>query len=106
MNIAPITTDVLTNRPDKSTKIESAAKEFEAMMISQMLKAAHAAGGSSWSGDEDDANSTLTDMGEQQLAQALASGGGLGLAKMVVAGLSGHADQSQSTKLDRTAGAK
>ena len=40
-------------------------------------------------GEEDDseANSSLIDLGEQQFAQVLAANGGLGIAKMVVAGL-------------------
>jgi Rod binding domain-containing protein len=67
-----------------------------------MLKSAHAAGGSTWSGDEEDPNSTLTEMGEQQMAQALASSGGVGLAKMVVAGLSKNADQSSESPQSAT----
>ena len=32
----------------------------------------------------------MVELGEQQFAQALASGGGLGIAKMVVKGLTNH----------------
>ena len=34
----------------------------------------------------------MIDFGEQQFAQALASSGGFGIAKMVVAGLTKHAN--------------
>ena len=55
-----------------------------------MLRSAREAGGGGMTGDgEDDneANSTLLELGEEQLAQALASSGALGIAKIVTAGL-------------------
>ena len=62
--------------------------------MAQMLKSARESG---WGGTSDDeegqANSTLVELGEQQFAQALASSGGLGIAKMVVTGLEKHADR-------------
>ena len=76
-------------------KIRKSATDFEAMLIDQMLRSAREAGGgliADGSGD-DQANSSLIELGEQQFAQALASSGGLGIAKMVVAGLMKHADR-------------
>jgi Rod binding domain-containing protein len=73
---------------DSPAKIRKAAADFEGLMINQMLQAARVLG----EGDEDQANSTLVELGQQQMAQALASSGGLGLARMVVAGLTKHAD--------------
>ena len=45
--------------------------------------------GSSWlgAGEEDKASDAAFGMGEQQLALALANGGGLGLAKVIASGL-------------------
>ena len=61
-----------------------------------MLRSARQAGGGGLDRRRDDeeerANSTMVELGEQQFAQALASLGGLGIAKMVVAGLTKHAD--------------
>jgi peptidoglycan hydrolase FlgJ len=69
-------------------KVRAAAQQFEALMIEQMLKSARASGSGDWSGTSDDeTGSTMCELAEQQFAQALASGGGLGLAKMIVAGL-------------------
>lgn len=63
------------------------------MLIEQMLRSARESGGSGLTGeDEDDANSTILDMGEQQFAQALAASGALGIGKMVIAGLTKNAD--------------
>ena len=78
------------NSKDSSAGIGHAATDFEALLLGQMLKSAREAG----EGDEEekDPNSTMIDFGEQQFAQALASSGGFGIAKMVVAGLTKHAD--------------
>jgi Rod binding domain-containing protein len=80
------------SQPSKSdpAKIEQAAKGFESLLISQILKSSHAAGSSDWlgSGDDDDpSGDTATELAEEQFAQALASGGGLGLAKLITQGL-------------------
>jgi len=71
-------------------RIGKAATDFEALLLGQMLKSAREAG----EGDEEekDPNSAMIEFGEQQFAQALASSGGFGIAKMVVAGLTKHAD--------------
>jgi Rod binding domain-containing protein len=83
-----------SSHQDNPAKIRHSATDFEAMLLAQMLRSAREAGGGGISGDgeENDANSSLVEMGEQQFAQALAASGGLGIAKMVVAGLTKHAD--------------
>lgn len=74
---------------DTPEAIAKAATQFEALLIGEVLKSAREADGSGWMGnDEDEAGSTLMDVSEQQISQALASRGGLGLAKMISAGLS------------------
>lgn len=80
---------------DTPEKIQKAAMEFEALLIAQILKSARESGGG-MTGDadeQDETNSTMVELGEQQLAQALSSNGGLGLAKMVIAGLTNHANR-------------
>jgi len=85
----------LPETKDSPEKIQKAATDFEALLIAQMLKSARESGGG-MTGDadeQDETNSTMLELGEQQLAQALASSGGLGIAKMVVAGLTNHANR-------------
>ncbi len=84
----PAATAAATNSDPavKPKNIADAARQFEAILIQQMLKSAHAGGGASWAG-EDEAGSALADMAEQQFAQMLANGGGMGLAKLVTKGL-------------------
>jgi Rod binding domain-containing protein len=80
---------------DTPEKIRKAATDFEALLIAQMLKSARESGGG-MTGDadeQDETNSTLVELGEQQLAQALSSSGGLGIANMVIAGLKNHANR-------------
>ena len=84
-----------TSTKDSPAKILKGATDFEALLIGQMLRSAREAGGSGLTGDDDDdseANSSLLELGEQQFAQALSSSGGLGIGKMIVAGLN-HANR-------------
>ena len=96
----PISSEFLANPADNTRKADStrkkdtpealanAASQFEAVMIGQFLQAARAGSDSGWLGtDSDDAGSTLTEMSEQALSSSLAANGGLGLSKMIVAGL-------------------
>jgi Rod binding domain-containing protein len=80
---------------DTPEKIGKAARDFEALLIAQMLKSARESGGgiTGDADEQDETNSTLMELGEQQLAQALSNSGGLGIAKMVVAGLTNHANR-------------
>jgi Rod binding domain-containing protein len=64
------------------TKVEGAAKQFEALMIAQMLRTAREN-----TEDQDSSVSTMLDVADQQFSQVLASNGGLGLAKLIVKGL-------------------
>jgi Rod binding domain-containing protein len=80
---------------DTPEKIRKAATDFEALLIAQMLKSTRESGGG-MTGDEeeqDETNTTMLELGEQQLAQVLANSGGLGIAKIVMAGMANHANR-------------
>jgi Rod binding domain-containing protein len=86
---APAAAALAALPPAKPKKAEDAAKQFEALLIGQMLRSARESG----SDDEEDSTSaTMIDVGEQQFSQLLANNGGLGLAKLVVKGLN-HANR-------------
>lgn len=70
-------------------KVADAAGQFEALMIGQILKAAHGSESAGWlgAGEDDDSSSTAIQMAEEYLGQAIAKGGGLGIAKMVIKGI-------------------
>jgi Rod binding domain-containing protein len=69
-------------------KIQDAAKQFEALLLHQILRSARESG-KGWlaSGDEDASADCATDFGEQQFAAVLAQNGGLGLANLITADL-------------------
>lgn len=69
---------------EKPTKIHQAAQQFESLLIGEMLKSAHPSDSEGWLGSgESTGDDSAMDMAESQLANSLASSGGLGLAKMV-----------------------
>ena len=70
-----------------SSKSADAATQFEGLMIAQLLKASHEEG-TGWLGSGDDATAGQANaIAEEFLAQALASKGGLGIARMVKSSL-------------------
>ena len=75
----------------KSDQIANSSKQFEALMIGQMLKASRESSGGGWldteDGQDDQTGSMVMEMAEQGFAQAIAARGGLGIAKMVTANL-------------------
>jgi Rod binding domain-containing protein len=78
-------------QPASGDKAASAAKDFEALLLGQMLKSARGDGG--WLGtDGDDAGEAAVGIGEEQLARTMARSGGFGLARLVESGLRGHED--------------
>jgi Rod binding domain-containing protein len=78
----------------KPTKIEDAARQFESILIAQMLRSGRES--ASALGDEDESDSggsTMIEVAEQQFAQMLAKQGGIGLTQMVVVGLKRDEEQ-------------
>jgi Rod binding domain-containing protein len=75
-----------TTSGDKSTKLHTAAEQFEALMIGEMMRSQREADGDGWLGtgsDDDNASESAMDIAESQFSNALASRGGLGLARMI-----------------------
>ena len=99
MSIGPIPAPQLAaagpgKQPENPSKIRDAATQFEALLLTQMLRSARAGDAPAESmGGGDGSGSSLVELGEQQVAQALASSGGLGIAKIVIAGLDSHANR-------------
>ena len=70
----------------KPKKAADAAKQFEALLIGQMLRTARESGAEG-SFDQDSTSETMFDLADQQFAQMLANQGGFGLAKLIANGL-------------------
>lgn len=74
-------------------KLADTAKQFEAVMIGQVLKAARSSSDGGWlgsGGDDDQTGEMAVELAEQGLAQGLAANGSLGIAKMVLKNLRHH----------------
>jgi peptidoglycan hydrolase FlgJ len=73
---------------DDPVKIAEAAKEFEALLLGQMLKSVREADSSGWLGSgEDGASDCAMAIAEEQFAHVLSANGGLGLSSLVISGL-------------------
>ena len=80
-----------------ATKIRNTARQFEALLIGELLKTSREAGASGWlgTGDDDDAGQLGVEVAEQEFAQMLAAAGGLGMSKMIEAGMSRDASTAR-----------
>jgi len=72
---------------DDPAKIRESAKQFEALLIGQMLKSMRDSEGGWLGTGEDQSSSSAMEYAQENLAQSLAKSGGLGLASLVVKGL-------------------
>ena len=83
-------TDVTSTAPrpkDDPAKILNAAKQFESLLVAQMMKSMQDAEGG-WLGTGDDpSDSAAMEYGQEAFAQAMSASGGLGIAKLVASGL-------------------
>lgn len=70
--------------PADPRKIRDAAQQFEALLVGQLLKSARAESEGWLDGESDSASGPALEFAEEQLAAALSSQGGLGLAAMIV----------------------
>ena len=68
-------------------KRTGATKDFEALLLTQMLRSARENSGGWLSSGDDEADSPVAGLGEEELAKALASAGGLGIASLIDQGL-------------------
>jgi Rod binding domain-containing protein len=79
---------ITTHTPDSPEKIKDAASQFEALLIGQILKAAHGdSEEASFGGESDPASASAMDFANDYFARAMAAKGGLGLTNMIANGL-------------------
>jgi flagellar protein FlgJ len=71
---------------DDPAKIKESAKQFEALLIGQLLKSMRDSEGGWLGTGADESSSSAMEYAQESFAQALAARGGLGLAAMVEKG--------------------
>ena len=72
---------------------EAAAKDFEALLLSQMLHSMRESSGDCFGTGQDQAMDAAMGIAEEQFGRALAAGGGIGLTKMVSKSLASKAER-------------
>lgn len=84
----------------EASRLANSAKDFEGLLIGQMLKHARQSGAGGWLGTGDDqAGATMMEVAEEHLARILASQGAFGLARLVEEGV-----RAQSVQKDTLTG--
>jgi len=87
-------TGVTSGEAKKGSRLHAAAQQFEALLLSEMLKAAHGSDSEGWLGGGSEAGEdSAFEMAESQFANSLASGKGLGLASVIEKAMASRAAQ-------------
>ena len=90
--------EALAQASSDSSKLGNAAKQFEGLIIGQVMKAARESSDGGWLGTGEDQTGELAlEMAEQEFAKALASRGGLGIGKLVTEHLQNHPAKAASS---------
>lgn len=91
---SPVLPDVAA---PKVGKLHTAAQQFEALMIGEMLKAAREDSQGGWLGEDADSGSeSAMDLAQSQFASGLASRGGLGLAAIIEKTMAPKSSEAQN----------
>ncbi len=92
----------------KDKKLADGAREFEAMMLSQMLKGLSfgSAPGADPEESEAGAAGTIRSFGTEAVANAVAKGGGFGLARQIVRQVEAERDATKVTNAGTHGGTK
>lgn len=92
---APVPEAAGANSSRDPEKVKDAARQFEGLMIAQLLRSMRS-GEKGWLGTgEDETSDSMMELAEEQLARTMAEQGGIGLASMVIKGLEGPAGETR-----------
>jgi len=79
-------TPAVSRPPDDPVRVKDAARQFEALLIAQMMKSMHDSEGGWLGTGSDDSSSSAMEYGQEIFAQSMANSGGLGLADLIAKG--------------------
>jgi Rod binding domain-containing protein len=79
--------DAASRTKDDPAKIKDAARQFESLLIAQLMKSMQPGEGGWLGAGEDQASSCAMEYAQEAFSQALSGKGGLGLADLVAKGL-------------------
>lgn len=81
----------------EDAKLKKATEDFEGMLLGQMLQSMRESALGGWQENQDQSGAVAIEMAESQLAQVMASQGGLGIARTLQTAM---ARQRQSAQLE------
>ena len=88
----------ITSRAESSPRVADATRQFEALLITQLMRTLREAGSSGWLGtNAGEAGGRAMEYAEEIFAQGLAAQGGIGFASMIEAGLRQSGSENEST---------
>ena len=94
---AGVNIEELRRRHDRDPEtLARVAMEFESLLVGEILKCVRESSSGGWLGGAGESGTMMVEVAEQQLARAIASGGGLGLSGLVAEGLAKHGKESES----------
>jgi Rod binding domain-containing protein len=82
----PLDPSLVSGPKDSPAKVKDAARQFESLMIAQMLKSMRDSEGGWLGTGGDESSSSAMEYAQESFAQALSARGGLGLASIVEKG--------------------
>jgi Rod binding domain-containing protein len=75
----------------------TAAREFEALLIGQLMTSAFSSDQVGVAGGMDSGAQTMLDFGKEHLSRVIADGGGLGLGRLIESGLAANRMNGKTT---------
>ena len=92
------TASLAVPKPEEPKKLAAAASDFEALLLTQMLRSARESSASSLDGSSGSGDAVM-DFAEQQFGALMAAAGGIGLGKLAVSGLAREQTGAQNVQL-------
>ncbi len=80
----------------EESKLRKAAEDFEGLLLGQMLQSIRESALGGWQENHDQAGAVALEMAESQLAQVMASQGGLGIARTLQASMKSRKKEESS----------
>jgi Rod binding domain-containing protein len=85
--LGEIATPTGNSGQNKQGQLIESARQFEALLIGQIMRTMRESAGGWLGSGEDQAGASMAEFAEQQMAQLLSASGGFGLASLIVQGL-------------------
>ena len=79
----------------EESKLRKAAEDFEGLLLGQMLQSIRESALGGWQENHDQAGAVALEMAETQLAQVMASQGGLGIARTLQASMKNRSSEPE-----------